>query len=75
MNLQEISTIGDFVVRDFRTAAVFSKFNIDFCCKGQRTIDEVCAKENINEADLLKELNTVLSSKNLQSVSFKNCLH
>lgn len=72
MNLQEISTIGDFVARDFRTAAVFSKYNIDFCCKGQRTIDEVCAKENINEADLLKELNTVLSSKNDSGIDFNS---
>jgi regulator of cell morphogenesis and NO signaling len=72
MNLQEISTIGDFVARDFRTAAVFSKYNIDFCCKGQRTIDEVCAKENINEADLLKELNTVLASKNDSGIDFNS---
>jgi regulator of cell morphogenesis and NO signaling len=72
MNLQEISTIGDFVARDFRTAAVFTKYNIDFCCKGQRTIDEVCAKENINEADLLKELNTVLASKNDSGIDFNS---
>ncbi len=72
MNLQEISTIGDFVARDFRTAAVFSKYNIDFCCKGQRTIDEVCAKENINEAYLLKELNTVLASKNDSGIDFNS---
>jgi regulator of cell morphogenesis and NO signaling len=72
MNLQEISTIGDFVARDFRTAAVFSKYHIDFCCKGQRTIDEVCAKENINEADLLKEINTVLASKNDSGIDFNS---
>lgn len=72
MNLQEISTIGDFVARDFRTAAVFTKYNIDFCCKGQRTIDEVCAKENINEADLLKDLNTVLASKNDSGIDFNS---
>ena len=41
MSLQEITTIGDFVAKDFRTAAIFTKYGIDFCCKGQRTIDEV----------------------------------
>lgn len=64
MNIQEKTTIGDFVVHDFRTAAIFTKYGIDFCCKGQRTIDEVCTKKNINEANLLNELNAVLATKN-----------
>ena len=72
MSLQEITTIGDFVAKDFRTAAVFTKYGIDFCCKGQRTIDEVCSKNNINEANLLRDLNTVLDSKNDSGVDFNS---
>ena len=30
MSLQEITTIGDFVAKDFRTAAIFTKYGIDF---------------------------------------------
>ena len=40
MNAIESKTIGEFVAQDFRTAAVFSKYKIDFCCKGYKTIDE-----------------------------------
>ena len=64
MTLQETTTIGDFVAKDYRTAAVFSKYGIDFCCKGHRTIDEVCSKKDINEPQLLSELNAVLDAKN-----------
>ena len=64
MSLQEMTTIGDFVAKDYRTATIFSKYGIDFCCKGQRTIDEVCSKMNLNEPQLLRELNAVLATKN-----------
>ncbi len=30
--------IGQFVAQDFRTAAVFSEYGIDFCCKGNRPL-------------------------------------
>ena len=72
MNIQEKTTIGDFVAHDFRTAAIFTKYGIDFCCKGQRTIDEVCAKENINEPNLLNELNAVLATKNDSEIDFNS---
>ena len=35
-------SVGEFVAEDYRTATVFQKYGIDFCCKGGRTIDEVC---------------------------------
>ena len=73
MSLQEITTIGDFVAKDYRTAAIFSKYGIDFCCKGQRTIDEVCKKQNINEPNLLEELNAVLATKNDSGIDFSSC--
>ena len=72
MNMQEKTTIGDFVAQDFRTAAIFSKYGIDFCCKGQRTIEEVCTKKDINEANLLNELNVVLATKNDSGIDFNS---
>jgi len=72
MDLQKTTLIGDFVAKDFRTAAVFSKYDIDFCCKGQRRLEEVCAKNNINETNLLNELNTVLSTKNDSGIDFNS---
>lgn len=66
------TTIGEFVAQDFRTAAVFSKYGIDFCCKGQRTIEEVCGKNQINSEDLLEQLNAVIGTKNDSGIDFKS---
>ena len=70
MEIQETTTIGDYVAHDFRTAAIFSKHGIDFCCRGQRTLEEVCSKKNIDEADLLNELNAILITKNDSGIDF-----
>jgi hypothetical protein len=34
--LQPIETIGEMVARDARTAEVFKKWAVDFCCGGKR---------------------------------------
>ena len=47
LNKDSEKQIGQFVADDFRTAAVFSKYGIDFCCKGDRTVEEVCTKKGI----------------------------
>jgi regulator of cell morphogenesis and NO signaling len=65
-------TIGSFVADDFRTAAVFSKYKIDFCCKGNRTITEVCEKQNINSDALLESVLEVLQSENKGSIDFNS---
>ncbi|PBJ12330.1 iron-sulfur cluster repair di-iron protein [Flavobacterium sp. ACN6] len=65
-------TIGSFVAQDFRTAAVFSKYRIDFCCKGNRTLTEVCEKQNIDADALLDNVVQVLQSENQGNVDFNS---
>lgn len=72
MEIIENTTIGEFVAKDYRTAAVFSKYGIDFCCKGHRTIEEVCNKKKINEIHLIEELNAVLDTKNDSGIDFNS---
>ena len=60
--------IGQYVAEDYRTAGVFSKYGIDFCCKGHRTIEEVCTKNNIDSNELLNELDKVLTANTNQSI-------
>ncbi|WP_299390322.1 iron-sulfur cluster repair di-iron protein [uncultured Gelidibacter sp.] len=64
--------IGQFVAEDFRTAAVFSNYGIDFCCKGDRTIEEVCTKNKIEVDELLSKLEAAQSSNNQQSIDYKS---
>jgi regulator of cell morphogenesis and NO signaling len=64
--------IGQFVADDFRTAAIFSKYKIDFCCNGGRTIDEACEKKGIDATIILDELTTVLNTSTNQSIDYKS---
>lgn len=64
--------IGQFVADDFRTAAVFSNYGIDFCCKGERTVEEVCKKNNIEVEELLGKLLEIQISNNQQSIDYKS---
>lgn len=63
MNIQE--TIGSIVAEDYRTAPVFSKFHIDFCCKGGRTIEEVCSLKGIGPETLIAALEEAKKSASL----------
>ncbi|MHC0445538.1 iron-sulfur cluster repair di-iron protein [Flavobacterium sp. 3-218] len=65
-------TIGSFVAEDFRTAAVFSKYKIDFCCKGNRTVTEVCEKQNIDADALLENVLQVAQSENNGNIDFNS---
>lgn len=71
METLEKITIGEYVAKDFRTAAVFSKYKIDFCCKGNRTIEEACEKKDIDSDQLMEQINTVLATKNDSAIDFK----
>lgn len=48
--------IGDIVAEDFRTAAIFKKYGIDFCCKGGRTIEEACGPRNLDSDKIYSDI-------------------
>ena len=49
-------TIGKIVANNFRTAEVFKKYGIDFCCKGGRMLSDVCKEKNLDIDAIEKEL-------------------
>ena len=61
--LTQEKTIGDFVAENFRTAEVFKKYNIDFCCKGGRTVEEACDKKKVSPEEIYRELEEVANRK------------
>ncbi len=64
--------IGQFVAEDFRTAAVFSNYGIDFCCRGDRTVEEVCSKNGIAASELLDKLQSVLNATGGEHIDYKS---
>jgi len=49
-------TIGEIVVADFRTAEIFKKAGIDFCCGGKKSLEHACMEKKINKTFLLNQL-------------------
>ncbi|SDE26952.1 iron-sulfur cluster repair di-iron protein [Riemerella columbipharyngis] len=63
--------IGEIVAEDFRTAAVFKKYKIDFCCRGGRTIAEACEKKSIDPKEIYNEINA-LPQGNQDGIDFNS---
>ena len=72
MKITNKTTIGEIVADDFRTAVIFTKYHIDFCCKGNRTVTEVCEKQKIDSDALLQSVYEVLQSENNGSIDFNS---
>jgi regulator of cell morphogenesis and NO signaling len=50
------SFVTDIVTHDYRTAEVFRKYGIEYCCGGKWPLEMVCATKDINIKVLTKEL-------------------
>ncbi|GJQ21030.1 MAG: iron-sulfur cluster repair di-iron protein [Bacteroidia bacterium] len=50
MDRYKNATLKSIVTDDFRAAAVFEKFSLDFCCGGGVTIEQACSKKGLDPA-------------------------
>jgi regulator of cell morphogenesis and NO signaling len=57
------SSVRDIVAEDFRAAAVFERFGIDFCCGGRRSLGEACRAVQVDPLDVLIEVNAACARK------------
>lgn len=55
-------TIGEYVAEDYRSAAVFEKYGIDFCCGGRVPLRAACRDKGLDPAALVNELETASST-------------
>lgn len=60
-NIEASSFVTDIVTHDYRTADVFRKYDIDFCCGGKWSLDIVCQNKNLKTNDIIEELNRIVS--------------
>ncbi|MCM0080330.1 iron-sulfur cluster repair di-iron protein [Geomonas sp. Red32] len=54
--ITETVTVGEIVAKDFRTAGVFEKYGIDFCCGGNIAVAKLCHEKGIDARELGQEL-------------------
>jgi regulator of cell morphogenesis and NO signaling len=65
-------TIGQMVAEDYRIAQVFKNHKIDFCCKGNRSMEQVADKNNLDLNALIEEINEVKRERNNDNTDFKS---
>ncbi|MDN5199750.1 iron-sulfur cluster repair di-iron protein [Fulvivirgaceae bacterium BMA10] len=55
INIQD-KTVGEVVAENIKTAHIFKKHGIDFCCGGGTLIKDVCLKKNVDYAQIQQEI-------------------
>ncbi len=58
-NSDKNRTVGEIVAEDYRTATVFDKYGIDYCCGGKVDLSAVCLEKGIEESELVREIEAV----------------
>jgi regulator of cell morphogenesis and NO signaling len=68
----ETTQVGDIVAGDYRTAAVFEKHGIDFCCGGAVTLAAACVAHGVDPCVLLRELEAATRTPARQAADYGN---
>lgn len=65
----ETTTVRSMVTKDFRSAAIFEKYSIDFCCHGNVSLDAACNEKGVPIEKVRADLALLLkdTSNNLDS--------
>jgi len=66
----EHRTVGEFVAEDYRTAKVFEKYGIDFCCGGKVPLAAACPEKGVALAVIRGEIEEATSEPVEQSQNF-----
>jgi len=54
-------TIAEIVTEDFKTAGVFKKYGIDFCCGGKKSLKDVCEHKKLDPQEIIDALSKINS--------------
>ena len=63
MEVAYTDKVGEIVAKDIRTAHVFKKHGIDFCCGGGVSLEKACANSQVDIKNLSAELANATSIK------------
>ncbi|MEM9649379.1 MAG: iron-sulfur cluster repair di-iron protein [Bacteroidota bacterium] len=72
MEILDEKTIGAIVTDDYRTASVFEKYHIDFCCNGNRPLSEVCEQQGLDSSIIANELVESTQQNKTQNLNYNS---
>lgn len=61
MKILETEKVGKIVATDYRTADIFVKYGIDYCCGGKKQLGIACTEKGLNTEGVIKELENRMS--------------
>lgn len=72
MKIDRETIIGTIVANDYRASSVFKQYEIDFCCNGDRSIEEVAKGVNISPEQLIEQLQVSLKTSSSGGIDFRS---
>ncbi len=63
MNDIMTKSLAQIVNNNHRAATVFEKYQLDFCCKGKRTLQQACQEKDLKIEDVVADLETTEQGK------------
>lgn len=55
-------TLAQIVNSNHKTATVFEKYHLDFCCKGKRSLEQACAEQQLLLTEVTADLENVFTT-------------
>ena len=69
INISE-QTLASMVSGNHQVVPVLEKYNLDFCCKGKRTLAQACAEKGIKIESITEELKSLTQTTGIQHMPF-----
>jgi regulator of cell morphogenesis and NO signaling len=63
--------IGEIVTIDIKTAVIFEKYGLDFCCGGGQTLEQACISKGVDIEVIISDINK-LSNKDMTLQDFES---
>lgn len=63
-------SLAEIVKSDHRAAGIFEKYQLDFCCKGKRSLAQACFEQRVELSQVAGELGYIFSKALTNSIDF-----
>lgn len=70
MTIQTSDTMGSIVTRNLNAAQILTDNGLDFCCGGQKSLQQACEDKNIAIDGLMKQLTLLTDAKKKETPDF-----
>ena len=71
MSIQPTDFVCDFAIRNRNAIPLFERLGIDYCCGGQRPLEEACAEAGLDAGSIIEELSRTSEAAQLADLTVK----